>query len=126
MENFVNQTIFLQILFIYFWRGEGREKERKKNINVWSPLKRSLLGNLAHNPGMCPDWERNPRPFAFQARAQSTELHQLGLFSCLFKKDFIYLFIFMEREGEKEREKHQCVVASHMPTTGDLACNPPM
>ena len=29
-------------------------------------------------------------------------------------------------EGEREGEKHQCVVASHMPTTGDLACNPGM
>ena len=25
---------------------------------------------------------------------------------------------------EKEGEKHQCVVASHVPLTGDLACNP--
>ena len=43
------------------------------------------------------------------------------------KKDFIYLF-FRERgrEGEKEGEKHQCVVASHVVPTGDLACNPGM
>ena len=27
-------------------------------------------------------------------------------------------------EGEKEGKKHQCVVASHVPPTGDLACNP--
>ena len=43
------------------------------------------------------------------------------------KKDFI-LFIFRQRvrEGEREGEKHQCVVASHAPQTGDLACNPGM
>ena len=29
-------------------------------------------------------------------------------------------------EGEREVEKHQCVVASHMPPPGDLACNPGM
>ena len=31
-----------------------------------------------------------------------------------------YLFIFRERgmEGEREGEKHQCVVASHMPPPG--------
>ena len=29
-------------------------------------------------------------------------------------------------EGEREGEKHQCVVASHVPPTGDLACNPGM
>ena len=29
-------------------------------------------------------------------------------------------------EVEREGEKHQCVVASCMPPTGDLACNPGM
>ena len=45
-----------------------------------------------------------------------------------FLKRF-YLFIFREREkeGEREGEKHQCVVASHVaPTTWDLAYNPGM
>ena len=37
-----------------------------------------------------------------------------------FLKRF-YLFIFRERG--KEGEKHQCVVASCTPPTGDLACN---
>ena len=43
------------------------------------------------------------------------------------KKDFI-LFIFRQRvrEGEREGEKHQCVVASHVAPTGDLARNPGM
>ena len=45
--------------------------------------------------------------------------------------DFIFfhiLFISRERgrEGEREGEKHQCVVASHIPPTGDLARNPGM
>ena len=37
-----------------------------------------------------------------------------------------YLFIFREREREGERRgvKHQCVVASSAPPTGDRACNP--
>ena len=40
----------------------------------------------------------------------------------------LYLFIFRERgkEGEREGEKHQCVVASRAPTTGDMADNPGM
>ena len=39
-----------------------------------------------------------------------------------------YLFIFRQRgrEGEREGEKHQCVVASHVPPTGDLAYDPGM
>ena len=38
---------------------------------------------------------------------------------------FIYLFIFRERgrEGRREGEKHQYVVASRMSLTGDLASN---
>ena len=28
--------------------------------------------------------------------------------------------------GEREGEKHQCVVASHTPPTGNLTCNPGM
>ena len=43
-----------------------------------------------------------------------------------FFKDFIYLFLERGREGEREGEKHHCVVASHAPPTGDLACNPGM
>ena len=32
----------------------------------------------------------------------------------------------MGRNGEKEGEKHQCVVASHAPSPGDMAHNPGM
>ena len=46
-------------LFTYLKRGEGREKERERNINVWLPLTRLPTGDLARNPGMYPDWESN-------------------------------------------------------------------
>ena len=36
---------------------------------------------------------------------------------------FIY-FLRQKKGGEREGEKHQCVVASHVPLTEDLACNP--
>ena len=42
-------------------------------------------------------------------------------------ESFFKRFIFREgREREREGEKHQCVVASHVPCAGDLACNPGM
>ena len=46
----------------------------------------------------------------------------------IFFKKLFYLFIFRQRGrvGEKGREKHQCVIASHVPRTGDLALNPGM
>ena len=45
-----------------------------------------------------------------------------------FKKYIFYLFIFREsgREGEREGEKHQCVVTPRVPLTGGLARNPGM
>ncbi|KAF6080226.1 zinc finger protein 577 [Phyllostomus discolor] len=55
-----------------------REKEGE-NFNVWLPLTRPQLGDLAHNPGTCSDWESNQPPFGSLASAQSTESHQLGL-----------------------------------------------
>ena len=48
---------------------------------MWLPLECPLLGNLAHNPGICPDWESNWRPFGSQTSTQSTEPYQPGLSS---------------------------------------------
>ena len=39
---------------------------------------------------------------------------------------FCFLIREKEREGEREEEKYQCVVASHVAPTGDLAHNPGM
>ena len=46
----------------------------------------------------------------------------LFYFRFIFLKDFI---IFREKgkEGEREGEKHHCVVVSYTPPTGDLALN---
>ena len=47
---------------------------------------------------------------------------------CILFIFYLILFIFRERgrEGEREGEKHQCVVVSPMPPTGDLARIPGM
>ena len=46
-------------IYLFLERGEGREKEQERNINVWVPLMCPQPGHLAHNPGKCPDWELN-------------------------------------------------------------------
>ena len=46
------------------------------------------------------------------------------LVSFFFLVDFIHLFLERGKEGEREGEKYQCVVASCAPPTGDLACKP--
>ena len=45
------------------------------------------------------------------------------MFYFLFLKDVIYLFLERGEGKEREGEKHQCVVASCVPPTRDLACN---
>ena len=45
-------------------------------------------GDLASNPGMCPNWESNWRPFGLQAGTPSTEPHQLGLNTYFFNSPF--------------------------------------
>ena len=60
-------------------RGEGREEEREKNNCVVDNSHTPPTGNLAHNPGICPDWESNLRLLGLQASTQPTEPQQPGL-----------------------------------------------
>ena len=63
--------------FVYFLeKGEGGEKEGEKHQCVVSHA--PPTGDLAHNPGMCPDWESNQQSFGSQASTQSTEPYQPG------------------------------------------------
>ena len=55
---------------------EGEKEGEKHQCVVASCM--SPTGDPAPNPGMCPDWEQNQRPFDLQAGAQSTEPHQPG------------------------------------------------
>ena len=53
---------------------------------------------------------------------------QLNCYSPLTDRVFFFfkvLFYFFRQRG-REGEKHQCVAASHVPPTGDLASNPGM
>ena len=55
MQTAGTELKFLKkILFIYFSRGEGREKERDTHINLWFPHAHPLTVDLACNPGTCP------------------------------------------------------------------------
>ena len=75
---------FFLRFYLFIFRGEGREGEREENIHVRERHQSAAshtptTGDLAHNPGMCLDWESNQQPFGSQASAQSTEPHQPGL-----------------------------------------------
>ena len=71
---------FYLLLRINLFLERGREGERegeKHQCLDASPAPSTR--DLVCNPGMCPDWESNQRPFGLQAGAQSTEPHQPGL-----------------------------------------------
>ena len=55
-----------------------KEKKRGKETSMCGCTCVTPTGDLAHNQGMCSDWESNQRRFGSQAHAQSTELHQPG------------------------------------------------
>ena len=65
----------------------------KRNIDVqekhWSAASSTPpTGDVAPNPGMCPDWESNLWSFGSQANTQSTESHQPGC--------HLYFFFLLE------------------------------
>ena len=71
--------LFKDFIFIFRQRGrEGKREGEKHQYVVASCV--PPTGDLACNPGMCPDWESNRRPFGSQAGSQSTEPPQPGPF----------------------------------------------
>ena len=72
---------FLKIFYLFIFRERGGEGEKEGEKTLSGCLSRAPYQgpNLAHNPGMCPVWELNRRPFGSQAGAQTTELYQPGL-----------------------------------------------
>ena len=49
-------------------------------------------GDLACNPGMCPDWELNQQPFGLQDSTQSTEPHQSGQNAFLISSEKVLIY----------------------------------
>ena len=57
-------------IFTYLFAGKRGRKKGDKYQCQRCQLVASLTppnGNLAHNPGMCPNWESNQQPFGSQA-----------------------------------------------------------
>ena len=69
----------------------GRRKRGKHPFVVASH--EPPTGDLTRNPGMCPDWESNGRPFGSQSGAQSTEPPKPGLFFLNLYHDNLVRFL---------------------------------
>ena len=65
-------------------RVRERESEGEKHQCVVAS-RTPPTGGLAHNPGMCPDWESNQQPFGSRAGTESAEPHQPGPFFSLLR-----------------------------------------
>ena len=76
----MNSGIIFFKVFVYFiFRQRGREGEREGEKHQRVVASHSPpTGDLACDPGMCPDWELNWQPSGSQAATQSTEPHQPG------------------------------------------------
>ena len=71
---------FLKDFYLFIFReGKGGKHQRVVVSHV------PPIGNPASNPGLCPDWELNQRPFDSQAGTQSTEPNQPELFFIFLK-----------------------------------------
>ena len=71
---------FLDFIYLFIFRERGREGEREREKHQCVVASRAPpTGDLACNPGMCPDWESQKQPFGSQTSTQSTEPHQPGL-----------------------------------------------
>ena len=72
--------LFFLLRFIFRERGREGEGEGEEYQRVVAFLVPLSTGDLAHIPGMCPDWELNwqtPIP-GLQSGTQSTEPQQQG------------------------------------------------
>ena len=64
-------------LFIYLFRGEGREKERQRNISVWLPLAHLLLGTWPATQAyaLTGNWTGDPsNPLSYTSQSRKTFL----------------------------------------------------
>ena len=62
----------LKTFHLFISRGKRRDID-------WLLLVGTRTRDRSHNPGMCPDWELNQRPFGLRSNTQPIEPHQLGL-----------------------------------------------
>ena len=58
--TFYPPSLFLKDgIYLFLERGEGRENERERNINVWLPLLHLPLGTWPTTQACALDWELN-------------------------------------------------------------------
>ena len=79
-------SIFFKRFYLFIFRESGREGEREgEKYQCVVAFHVAPTGDLAHNPGICPDWESNLRPFGSQPTLSPLSYTSQGQF-CSFSK----------------------------------------
>ena len=96
------------------WRGTNTSVHR--TVSICKGRRGTRWGHPALHPVIHISISNGGRPdvTCFLLRTHLVRLQMFFRF---------YLFLERGREGEREGEKHHCVVASHTPPIGDLALN---
>ena len=95
--------VFFKFYFTLFLEGKGGREGKKHQCVI--ACHATPPGDLAGNPGMCPDWESNLKHFALQAGPQSTEPHQPGLVFSAFLFPGLDLAALVELQASLLRDK---------------------
>ena len=74
---FVFTYLFKYFVYLIFLETGERGSQGEKHQCVVAS-RAPPTGYLAHNPGMCPDWELNQQPVGSQVGTIFTEPHQPG------------------------------------------------
>ena len=95
---------------------EGKKGE-KYQCGVASPTHPNW--DLAHNPGMCPDWKSNYNPLVCRpALNPLSHTNHRPITTLFLKKDFLNLFLEIGEGREKAKETSMCGCLLHTPYWG--------
>ena len=106
--SFIDCSFKKRFYLFIFREGEGREKEKMRNIDVrernidWLASCACPTGYRAYNPGVWPDRTRTSNRDLSICRMMPKQLPFFFFFFRRFKR---------KREGERERERHQCEIS---------------
>ena len=95
-------------LFIFRERGKWGRKTGRETSMCGLPLMHHPTGDLARNPGMCPDWGLNWWPFGLQVGTQSTEPHQPG------QENLNFISVNDELRTQRDVDFHTTSHLSHL------------
>ena len=110
--------IVLLLIYLLIYREVKGERKRRRETSIGASCSGPTRDGTS-NPGICPNWESNQKPFSSQYHSQPTEPRRSGphcsLFSdflenvFLFVCVFTYLFLLLAFTGFRGSATLQCL-----------------